>query len=94
VLGLSRSRVDFDEPLNRLGLDSLMAVELKNRIDSDLGVNVPLINFARNPSVAQLTANVLDQFRIAACVSGVAGSRVHQPPVEAIANSDWEVVKL
>ncbi len=33
------------EPLPNLGLDSLMAVEIKNRVRSDLGVDVPLARF-------------------------------------------------
>ena len=35
------AKVDVHRPLNGLGIDSLMAVELKNRIESDLGIALP-----------------------------------------------------
>jgi len=56
VLGLSASRLDVHQPLSNLGLDSLMAVELKNRIALDLGVNVPMVKFLQDPSVEEATA--------------------------------------
>jgi NAD(P)-dependent dehydrogenase (short-subunit alcohol dehydrogenase family) len=61
VLGVSASRLDVEQPLSNLGLDSLMAVELKNRIAVDLGVNVPMVKFLQGPSVAQAASQILDQ---------------------------------
>ena len=61
VLGLSASRLDVQQPLSNLGLDSLMAVELKNRIAADLGVNVPMVKFLQGLSVAQAATQLLDQ---------------------------------
>jgi acyl carrier protein len=61
VLGLSASKLDVQQPLSNLGLDSLMAVELKNRIAVDLGVNVPMVKFLEGPSVNQAATQVLDQ---------------------------------
>ncbi len=61
VLGLSASRLDVEQPLSNLGLDSLMAVELKNRIAVDLGVNVPMVKFLQGPSVEQAATQLLDQ---------------------------------
>jgi hypothetical protein len=40
----------------------LMAVELKNRISADLGVNVPMVKFLQGFSVAQAATQLLDQF--------------------------------
>jgi acyl carrier protein len=61
VLGLSPSQLDIQQPLTNLGLDSLMAVELKNRISADLGVNVPMVKFLQGFSVAQAATSLLEQ---------------------------------
>ena len=57
MLGLSASKLDVQQPLSNLGLDSLMAVELKNRIAVDLGVNVPMVTFLRDPASNRLRRN-------------------------------------
>jgi myxalamid-type polyketide synthase MxaB len=41
-----------------LGMDSLMAVELKNRIESDLGVNIPINYFLEEASVSSLSERI------------------------------------
>jgi acyl carrier protein len=64
VLGFSATKLsdlDAEQPLNTLGIDSLMAVQLKNRIEADLGVVVPIASFLQSPSVAQLATQVLAQ---------------------------------
>jgi myxalamid-type polyketide synthase MxaE and MxaD len=61
ALGLSPSKLDPQQPLSQLGLDSLMAVELKNRIAVDLKVNVPVAKFLQGFSVDQAVTQVLDQ---------------------------------
>jgi acyl carrier protein len=59
VLGLSTAKVDVRQPLTNLGLDSLMAVELKNAIAVDLGVNVPMVRFLSGPTIEQAAADLL-----------------------------------
>jgi acyl carrier protein len=61
VLGLSPSKLDLQLPLSDLGMDSLMAVELKNRIALDLGVNVPVAKFLQGFSVDEAITQVLAQ---------------------------------
>ena len=59
VLGLPPSRLDVSQPLNTLGIDSLMALELKKQIESELQVEVPLIKVIQGPSVAELAGLLL-----------------------------------
>jgi acyl transferase domain-containing protein/acyl carrier protein len=60
ILGMSPDRLDITMPLSSYGLDSLMAVQLKSRIEADLGVVLPIIQFLRGPSVEELTSAVLE----------------------------------
>ncbi|MCS6806446.1 MAG: SDR family NAD(P)-dependent oxidoreductase [Blastocatellia bacterium] len=59
VLGASAAHLDAERPLNELGLDSLMAVELKNRIEKEIGVTLPTVELMRGPTVLKLSHVVL-----------------------------------
>ena len=59
VLGLSTPAIDRYQQVNRLGIDSLMAVELKNRVQADLQVQVPVATFLQGITLEQLSARVL-----------------------------------
>ncbi|ATB32461.1 type I polyketide synthase [Melittangium boletus] len=81
VLRLSAaSRVDVERPLNQMGLDSLMAVELRARIQNGLQVSIPIVDILQGPTVAQLTGLVLEQF---------AAQGLFTPD-----NEEWESVTL
>ncbi|WP_239346836.1 type I polyketide synthase [Frankia sp. Cj3] len=58
VLGGTGSRPAPTEPLQNLGLDSLLAVELRDAVAGALGISLPLAMFLDNPTVASLVATV------------------------------------
>jgi acyl carrier protein len=64
VLKMSAASLDVEDPLNTLGIDSLMAIELKNRIEADLGVTVPMVKFLEGPSVRELAGYMAEQLRV------------------------------
>ena len=85
VLGFVPARLDPTAPLSSFGFDSLMAVQLKNRIEADLGLVVPMIQFLQGPSVEQLVPVLLDAAQ--SPTEGVA-------PRAAAAEELWEVGSL
>ncbi|HSI40015.1 MAG TPA: SDR family NAD(P)-dependent oxidoreductase [Xanthobacteraceae bacterium] len=58
VIGLSASSLDIDTPLGNIGFDSLMAVQFRNILVSQLPVDVPLKNLLLGASVAELAAEI------------------------------------
>lgn len=59
ILGISPVKLDIFEPLTNLGLDSLMAVDLTNRLKSQLGVDVPTMKLLADVTVAQLGTELM-----------------------------------
>jgi NADPH:quinone reductase-like Zn-dependent oxidoreductase/thioesterase domain-containing protein/NAD(P)-dependent dehydrogenase (short-subunit alcohol dehydrogenase family)/acyl carrier protein len=60
VLGTSPSKLDVNQRLLGLGIDSLMAVETGIQIQTELGINVPTVKFMEL-SIAGLAAYVTEQ---------------------------------
>jgi myxalamid-type polyketide synthase MxaB len=61
ILGLTKDNLELEHPLTNMGLDSLMALELKNRIENDLEVAMPMVEFLRGPNLIQLSELVLSK---------------------------------
>lgn len=59
VFGSEAETLDPDVPVTRLGLDSLMAIELLHRIESSLGIAFPMGTLLSGPSVRELAVPVL-----------------------------------
>jgi amino acid adenylation domain-containing protein len=73
-LSLSPSGLDAGEPLNKLGLDSLIATELSADIADKLGVDVSPADFLRGLSISEIVHDVLTRWSatVAAEVKEVA----------------------
>ncbi len=61
VIGVAPSKLADERPLNTFGLDSLMAIELKNTIEANLGVALPVASLLRGPTLSQLTDQLVAQ---------------------------------
>lgn len=60
VLGVDPSDLATDQPVYRLGVDSLMSIELRNRLQARLGVEVPMAQFLAGPSIEQIASMLLE----------------------------------
>jgi len=61
VLGLEAAAIDPEQSLASFGLDSLMAVVLRNRVARDLGAEVPLVRLLDGISVGELVLLIAAQ---------------------------------
>ncbi len=59
ILGVATDDVAPQQPLSQLGLDSLMAIEIKNEIENHLGVDLPMDRFGQETTVTSLAEAVL-----------------------------------
>lgn len=60
-LGVKRSEVCLEASLRELGFDSLMVVELKNRIEKDLEISLLVKELIAGPSITQLALKMNSQ---------------------------------
>jgi phthiocerol/phenolphthiocerol synthesis type-I polyketide synthase D len=62
VMGYPKgSRIETDQPLTQLGMDSLMAVRIRNTVRGDFGVEPPVALLLQGASLTDLTADLIRQ---------------------------------
>jgi Polyketide synthase modules and related proteins len=89
ILGLESSfRPAPQQSLNEFGFDSLMSTQLKNRFISELGVDMPIKEFIKGVSIAQLVGLLLDHLTL----SSVALSEPPSSDVSDITEDMEEIV--
>jgi acyl carrier protein len=72
VLKLPSPSLDPHQPISTMGFDSLMAIELKNQVEKDLKIIIPMVTFLEGPSVSQLTEMLLGELTAGAARSTVS----------------------
>jgi NADP-dependent 3-hydroxy acid dehydrogenase YdfG/acyl carrier protein len=84
VLRMSAAELGRDTPLPALGLDSLMALELRNRLELNLGVILSATLIWGYPTIAALAPFLLDKMGLSARVTVQAESSSPEPEPAAL----------
>ena len=62
VLRIDPKRIGLDQSLISLGLDSLIGMNLRAKLESELGVEIPLVGFGTEPTVRGLAKVAAESF--------------------------------
>ena len=62
---LALESIELDDQIGQLGLDSLMALEVRNAVDRELGVSLPIVALMEGNSIRTLSQMVTASFRTA-----------------------------
>ncbi len=58
VTGFAPSAIEICQPVTELGVDSLMALEMKNRVHAVMSVSLPIVRFLEGKNIEQLAAEL------------------------------------
>ncbi|HEY4233304.1 MAG TPA: alpha/beta fold hydrolase, partial [Lacipirellulaceae bacterium] len=59
IMGVAADGLEVDQPLSTFGLDSLLALELKNNLESRLDFTLPMAKLMEGPSINSLAAETV-----------------------------------
>ncbi|MGH2351403.1 MAG: beta-ketoacyl reductase, partial [Chloroflexota bacterium] len=71
VLRVTAATVELHTPFRQLGVDSLLALEFRNRIEAMLGLNLPSTLVWAYPTVAKLAGHLAERLGVAPAASAV-----------------------
>ena len=83
VLQLEASQFSGEEALTSLGMDSMMAIEVKNRVGSSLKVDVSVLELLQGITVVQLANRILSSLQLDEA-SPAAETEAAPPPIDEI----------
>ncbi|HMO31265.1 phosphopantetheine-binding protein, partial [Enterovirga sp.] len=84
VLRTTPDKIPSDRPLDRLGVDSLMAVELTLGLEQEIGIKLPTALLMQGPSVGTLAAHLLHEL--------LAIDRLEEAAVEDLSEAETDAM--
>jgi acyl transferase domain-containing protein/acyl-CoA synthetase (AMP-forming)/AMP-acid ligase II/acyl carrier protein/NAD(P)-dependent dehydrogenase (short-subunit alcohol dehydrogenase family) len=84
VLEVDPAELENDQQLTHLGIDSLMAVEIKNRVEAELQISIPIVVLLQGVSIAQLATFVIERIS----TTPVAAAAEDQPMDQQLSEED------
>ncbi|NES43191.1 MAG: hypothetical protein F6K20_17875 [Moorea sp. SIO2C4] len=94
VLGMTTSTLDVQKPLNYMGLDSLMVVELRKKIQTKLAVDIPITKFMEELTVTDLSTELNQQLPLLEQKNTTVPDNDQQTQLGNVNNNDWIEVDL
>ncbi len=61
VIGTTADKLDVNEPVTKYGLDSLMANQIRNWIQSNVGIDYSMMKIMRGPTMVEITSQIVDE---------------------------------
>ena len=61
VLGMRTNQIDVEQPLMSMGVDSLMAIEIRNQVQTDLEVDIPITKLMEDVNLTTLVIELNEQ---------------------------------
>jgi acyl transferase domain-containing protein/acyl carrier protein len=65
VFEIPAADISADDPLDDIGLDSLMAMDFRLRVNATFAIDLPLLELLRGVSVNSVAARILDELQLA-----------------------------
>jgi myxalamid-type polyketide synthase MxaD len=78
ILHTHASQLDVQKSLTSTGIDSLMALEMRNQILADLEITIPIVQLLRGPSIVQLAEYLCDQLLMSQLALSSEASTSHR----------------
>lgn len=88
IMGIERSQLDLEQPLNEIGMDSLLAMELKTNLELRLAFSLPMAAFLERPSVTTLAMHA----GRALAADGAAGEAPREASADVV--STWSPIVM
>jgi acyl transferase domain-containing protein/thioesterase domain-containing protein len=83
IMGIEPASLETNQPLSTFGLDSLLALELKNNLEGRLDFTLPMAKLMEGPSIASLAAET------ARLVAGDAGASGGESAPGGTGDTTW-----